>query len=248
MRDATVQPASGAAHLFRPRPSRPAQRTVVGGVLAACAGVLLSLLAGVFLPVPHAAVPSAASQRAATGSASELPVSAGSQAGTAVRLTQPRAVTLQPSDLPAGTRVASEGPAAFRSGNAGTPPPSWEVLLQLDPAQSPDYRYVESLAVVYPRDQVAAAAMSSMDAQELAAGASEKTVAAPLAARETIWLEQSPNQPGEMIVRVTWQSMNVVGQVSVFGRTGQTGLERAQQLALVEQSRIADPVAYREAS
>jgi hypothetical protein len=210
--------------------------------------VILSLLAGTLVPRPHPALPSATSASGGTagGPAADLALSETNSAGAAVRLTQPRAVTLQPSDLAAGTKLASEGPASFRAGTSGAPPPSWEVLLQLDPGQSPDYRYVESLAVVYPSQQVATAAIGSIEAEERNAGASEKAATVPVGGRETVWLEQSPSQPGEMIVRVTWQSMNVVGQVSVFGRAGQAGLERAEQLALVEQNRIADPVPYRD--
>ena len=244
-----MQPAADPRGALGQRPAPLAHRAVLGGLVAACAGVLLAFLAGLLLPSAGAGVSattSASSSTSPTAAALSLP-GASAPAG-AVRLTQPRAVTLQLSDLPSGTRVTSEGSASFRSGMAGTPPPSWEVLLQLDGTQSQDYRYVESLAVVYPSNRVAAAAMSSMESEERSAGASEKAPTIPLAARETIWQEQSPNQPGEVIVRVTWQSMNVVGQVSLFGKAGQAAVERAQQLALVEQGRIADPVAYRDAS
>ena len=243
MRGATLQPAAGVRHAFRPAAAAPPRRALLGGLVAAAAGVGLSLLAGMLLP-PDAL---SSAPRAAVASGTELPLTPVNSSGGAVRLTQPRAVTLQPSDLPPGTRLASEGPASFRSGSAGTPPPSWDVLLQLDSAQAPDYRYVESLAVIYPSERSAASAMNSMGSDERRAGASQKAPSDPVGGPETIWMELSASQPSQVIVRVTWQSMNVVGQVSVFASTGEAGMERAQQLAQVEENRIADPVAFRDA-
>jgi hypothetical protein len=120
--------------------------------------------------------------------------------------------------------------------------------MRLDPAQAPGYSYVESLAVVYPSDRVAAAAMTSMGAAELANKAIEQPVGRPVAARQTVWVEQNPGKADEVIVRVTWQSMNVVAQVSVYGQAGQARLDRALQLARLEQERISAPSPFREPS
>jgi len=243
-RSAPVAPAMQRGGLHR------SQRAVLGGLTAVCLAVLVALVATALLPQAGAGRLRAAVQGSTViseGSTSAWPGAILSGTGQPGRLTEPRAVTIKPGDLPAGTRVDSEGPASFRAGS-GTVPPSWDVLMHLDPAQAPGFTYVESLAVVYPTDRVAASAMTSMGTAELANRASEQPASVPIAARQTVWVEQNPGKADEVIVRVTWQSMNVVAQVSVYGQAGQARLDRALQLARLEQERISAPVPFREPS
>jgi hypothetical protein len=243
-RSAPVAPAMQRGGLHR------SQRAVLGGLTAVCLAVLVALVATALLSQAGAGRLRAAVQGStitSEGSTSAWPGAISSGTGQPVRLTEPRAVTIKPGDLPAGTRVDSEGPASFRAGS-GAVPPSWDVLMHLDPAQAPGFTYVESLAVVYPTDRVAASAMTSMGIAELANRASEQPVSVPIAARQTVWVEQNPGKADEVIVRVTWQSMNVVAQVSVYGQAGQARLDRALQLARLEQERISAPVPFREPS
>jgi len=115
-----------------------------------------------------------------------------------------------------------------------------------DPAQPAGYDFAESLAVVYPSDRVAASAMASLAAAERASGATEVAITTPVGDRQTVWVEQTPDRPGAAIVRVTWQSMNVVGEVSLLAQVGPAEVQRAVQLALVEQDRIGAPVPFDE--
>jgi hypothetical protein len=226
------------------------QQAVLGGLTAVCLAVLVTLLATALLPqVGGGRLRTVVQGNSVTseGSTSAWPGTISTAPGQPVRLTEPRAVTIKPGDLPAGTRVDSEGPASFRAGS-GAVPPSWDILMHLDPAQAPGFSYVESLAVVYPTDRVAASAMTSMGAAEQANRASEQSVSLPMAARQTVWVEQNPGKADEVIVRVTWQSMNVVAQVSVYGQAGQARLDRALQLARLQQERISAPVPFREPS
>jgi hypothetical protein len=115
-----------------------------------------------------------------------------------------------------------------------------------NPAQPADYEFAESLAVVYANDRVATSAMASLSAAERAAGATEQAATIPVGDVQTVWVEQAPNRPGVTIVRVTWRSMNVVGEVSLMTQAGPAQLQRALQLALLEQERIAAPVPFDE--
>jgi hypothetical protein len=49
-----------------------------------------------------------------------------------------------------------------------------------------------------------------------------------------------------VVVRVTWQSMNVVGQVSVFGQAGPELVQRALRLAVMQQDRIGAPAPVKQ--
>ena len=223
------------------------QWAVFGGLVATCAAAVLALLATAFLSdVGRAGVPAGWSTTviyaSTAGEAPPRPVSPGQPA----RRTQPRTVTLQLADLPPGARVSREGPASFSS--HAVPPPSWDIVIRPDPAQPAGYEFAESLAVVYPSDRVAASAMASLAVAERASGATEVAITAPVGDRQTVWVEQTRDRPGAAIVRVTWQSMNVVGEVSLLAQAGPAQVQRTIQLALVEQGRIGAPVAFDEQS
>lgn len=229
-------------------PSRPGRVAELQWQLAATgAAVILAMLAATLIsgagrglaPAPwNTTVIHATS----AGEAPPRPVSPGQPA----RRTQPRTVTLQQGDLPPGARVAKEGPASFST--RAQPPPSWDVVMRPDPAQPADYEFAESLAVVYPSDQTAAGAMASLAAAERAGGATEAAATTSVGDRQMVWVEQTPDRPGQAIVRVTWQSMNVVGEVSLLAQAGQAQVRHTVELALVEQGRIGAPVAFDEAA
>jgi hypothetical protein len=153
----------------------------------------------------------------------------------------PRTLTLDPSEMPAGAHVLKAGAASFNSGGSAGPPPSWDVVFQPDAAQPAGYDLSECLAVVYPSDAVAAAALQSLAASERALQAKEQSPGLLLGDRMTVWVETVPNRSNEVVVRVTWQSMNVVGQVSMFGPTGPDLVQRTLTLAQREQDRIGSP-------
>ncbi len=245
-----ARPAVAERHWHGGRVRRPralpwSQRAVLGSLTATCLAVLVALLATAFISdVGRGKAPAGWGTTviypSSPGESPTRPVSPGQPA----RRTQPRTVTLQLSDLPPGARVSREGPASFSP--SAQPPPSWDVVIRPDPAQPADYEFAESLAVVYASDRVAASAMSSLAASERAAGATEEAAATRVGDRQTVWLEQSSSRPGAAIVRVAWQSMNVVGEVGILAHGGQAEVERAMQLALVEQGRIGAPVSFDE--
>jgi len=221
------------------------ERPVLLALTAACLAALLALLATAFfaevgrgrgLQAGGTTVIYASS----AGEAAPLPLSPAQPA----RRTEPRTVTLRASDLPPGARLSKEGPASFSANEL--PPPSWDVVIRPDPGQPAGYEFAESLAVVYPNDQVAASAMASLSTAERANGATEVAASPPVGDRQTVWVEQTRARPGAAIVRVNWQSMNVVGEVSILGQAGPGQVQRAVQLALVEQDRIGAPVPFDE--
>jgi hypothetical protein len=221
------------------------QKAVLGGLVATCVAVVVALFATAFLSdVSRGKAPAGWGTTvlypSSVAESPPRPLSPGQPA----RRTQPRTVTLQPSDLPPGARVSREGPASFSP--SAQPPPSWDVVMRPDPAQAADYEFAESLAVVYASDRVAARAMASLAASERASGAIEVAETTRLGDRQTVWLEQTPSRPGAAIVRVAWQSMNVVGEVSILAHGGPAEVERALRLALVEQDRIGAPVSFAE--
>ena len=143
------------------------QRVLLRGVTATCAAALAALLAIAFLSdVGRGTAPAGwgttVIYQSSAGETPPRPLSPGQPA----RRTQPRAVTLQLSDLPPGARVTREGPASFSP--SAQPPPSWDVVMRPDPAQPADYEFAESLSVVYSSDRVAASAMASLAASERA--------------------------------------------------------------------------------
>nr|MDQ6920143.1 hypothetical protein [Candidatus Dormibacteraeota bacterium] len=55
--------------------------------------------------------------------------------------------------------------------------------------------------------------------------------------RLTVLAEPVAGRAKEVVARVTWQSMNVVGQVSMFGQAGSDPVQRALRPALLQQDR-----------
>jgi hypothetical protein len=220
------------------------QPTLLAALGAACVALVIALLTTAFpSQVGSGAAPIVLGTTVIfSSSGSEAPPLPASP-GVPARRLRPRDVTLQPLDLPAGARVTKEGPASFSP--SASPPPSWDVVMRPDPAQSPDYEFAESLAVVYASDRVAASAMAAVSAAELAAGARELAVGSSVGDQQTVWLEQTPSRPSA-IVRVAWRSMNVVGEVSVLAPAGSAEVQRALDLAQVEEARIGAPVPFDE--
>lgn len=165
-----------------------------------------------------------------------------------VRQPDPRSITLTAVDLPGGYHVLKAGPASFSSGGGLQTPPSWDVVFEPDPGQRADYQLAESLAVVYPSPTLAGAAVETQAALERTARASEQLPRTVLGDRMTVWVEPVPDRPQFALIRVTWQSLNVVGQVSVLGQVGPGQLERAVGLAMAQQERIAAPAPARSGS
>jgi hypothetical protein len=217
---------------------------VLAGLAAACVAVVVALLTTAFpSQVGSGAAPIVLRTTIIySSSGSEAPPLPDSPAMPARRL-QPRAVTVQPADLPAGARIAKEGPASFSP--SANPPPSWDVVVRPDPAQPADYEFAESLAVVYASDSVAASAMAAVSAAEVAGGARELASGTSVGDQQTVWLEQPPGRPSA-IVRVAWRSLNVVGEVSILAPAGSAEVQRALDLAQVEQARIGAPVPFDE--
>ncbi len=52
-------------------------------------------------------------------------------------------------------------------------------------------------------------------------------------------MEPAPDRPGYGIVRVTWQTENVVGQVGALGPIGAFEPQQTAQLAMLERDRIS---------
>jgi hypothetical protein len=240
-----LKPAAGSRlqmGAVLPRGGLPrSQRAVLAGFSATCIAVVVALLATAF--------PSQLGSGAApvvwgttiiySSSGTEAPPLPSSPAVPA-RRPEPRTLTLVATDLPSGARVSKEGAASFSS--SAKAPPSWDVVIRPDPAHPADYEFTESLAVVYPSERVAAGSMAALGASEHAGGASELAVGSSVGDRQTVWLEQTSGRPGEAIVRVAWQSMNVIGEVSVLAPAGSAETQRALDLAQVEQGRIGAPV------
>jgi hypothetical protein len=150
----------------------------------------------------------------------------------------PRAVTLKTTDLPAGYHVLREGQASFTAGAGGPTSPSWDVVFQADAGQHADYRLVESVVVVYLSAAQATASLDSQASSERSAHAIELPSAGGLGDQGLAWQESPPDGSDNAIVRVTWQSVDVVGQVSVLGRSGPSLQAQAMHLAITQQSAI----------
>ena len=163
-----------------------------------------------------------------------------------VRNPEPRKITLTTRDLPTGYHVLREGPASFSTGVSGQPPPSWDVVFEPDGGLRADYQLAESLAVVYPTPALAATALDSQDALERGAGASEQRPASGPGDRVTVSVVPIPDRPQYRLVRVTWQSLNVIGQVSLLGQAGTAQPDRAVLLAMAQQDRIGAPAPVKE--
>lgn len=183
-------------------------------------------------------------QRAGRGVHAARPASASPaqpSSSATVRNPEPRALTLTAGDLPPGFHVLKEGPAAFNAGSAGARPPSWDVVFEPGPGQQSGYQLAESLAIVYPTRSLAADAVDSQASLERAARATQQTPSIGVGDRVTIWREQVSARPQAVIVRVTWQSLNIVGQVSLLEPAGSGYSDLAERLAISQQERIGAP-------
>ncbi len=91
---------------------------------------------------------------------------------------------------------------------------------------------------MYADADTAMAAVETEDAVEQAAHAVRQAPIAGLSSRQAVWIEAAPDRPGFGIVRVTWQTLNVVSQVGALGPIGPSEPARTAQLAMVEQDRL----------
>jgi hypothetical protein len=216
-------------------------RVALGLVLVGVAGLLIYLLLQALLPEPPRP-----GQRASTASPTDAaaeppltnphPTPTPSSRGSSDP--DPRAVTLKVTDLPAGYHVLREGQASFTPGAGGPTSPSWDVVFQPDAGQQADYRLVESVVVVYLSAAQATASLDSQATSERAAHAIELPAAGGLGDQGLAWVESPADGSDNAIVRVTWQSVDVVGQVSVLGRSGPSLQAQAMHLAITQQSAI----------
>jgi hypothetical protein len=156
---------------------------------------------------------------------------------------KPEAVTLRVTDLPPGYHVLKTGPALFSASAGPAPPTGWDVVFAPDAGRQTDELLVESAAAVYPDAGTAAAAVQTESEAEQAAHALRQVPIPGLGDQQAVWIEPAPDRPGYGIVRVVWQSLNVVGQVSVLGPIDPSQPQQTGRLAMVEQGRISSPAA-----
>jgi hypothetical protein len=238
---------AGAAAGWRLRPRLPwTQRAALRGLALTSFGVVLALVAALLFAAAPAWRTGAGEWAASAAPASLTPARSLPSASRPGRQADPKAVTLEVGDLPAGARVLKAGAASFSSSGSGSPPPSWDVVFQPDPGRPAGYDLAESLSVVYPSDAVAVSAIQSVMAAERAAHATNQAPATTVGDRLTVWEEPVSGGASGAVVRVTWQSMNVVGQVSIFGQAGPDLVQRALRLALIQQDRIGAPTPVRQ--
>jgi hypothetical protein len=237
----------GAAAGWRLRPRLPwTQRAALRGLALTSVGVVLALGAGLVFSAAPAWRTGAGDWAASAEPASLTPARPVPIASRPGRQVDPRAVTLEVGDLPAGAHVLKAGAASFSSSGSGSPPPSWDVVFQPDLGRPAGYDLAESLSVVYTSDAVAVTAIQSVMAAERAANATNQPPPTTLGDRLTVWEEPVSGRTGGAVVRVTWQSMNVVGQVSIFGQAGPDLVQRALRLALTQQDRIGAPTPVKQ--
>jgi len=151
---------------------------------------------------------------------------------------EPRLVTLRTTDLPPGHHVLHEGSASFSSTGGRGQPQSWDVVFAPDLGQPAEFQLIESVVAVYPDDATAAAAVDIEDAAERSAHALQQTRVPSLGDQQAIWIQPAPDHATYGVTRVTWRSVNVVGQVSVLGPITPLVREMTVYLATVEQDRI----------
>jgi hypothetical protein len=216
-----------------------AHRVSLGLVLLGVAGLLGYLLLQALVPdQPRLLQRGAAPTGVATEPASSNPQPTPTPSSRGPSDPDPRAVTLKVGDLPAGYHVLREGQAAFSLGSGGPASPSWDVVFQADAGQQADYRLVESVVVVYLSAAQATASLDSQASSERSAHAIEVPSAGGLGDQGLAWEESPADGSDSAIVRVTWQSAGVVGQVSVLGRSGPGLQAQAMHLAITQQSSI----------
>ncbi len=151
---------------------------------------------------------------------------------------EPHAVTLRTTDLPPGYHVLHAGPASFSSTGGEEQPSSWDVVFAPDLAQTAEPLLIESVVAVYSDAATADAAVEMEDAAERSAHALEQAPVSSLGDRQAIWVQPAPDRATYGVTRVTWQSINVVGQISTLGPMTPLVLGVTVHLATVEQDRI----------
>jgi hypothetical protein len=224
-------------------PRRPWLQYVREGLLAFLGvGMLVLLVVAVFLPdelhlLLHGGLqaPSAAKTAGPSPSVS-VPAPMSSPAVTINP--EPAAVVLKLTDLPQGYHVLKAGPTLFTAALGESAPAGWDVVFAPDAPGQAGYLLIESVVAVYPNAAMAAAAVESEDAAEQAAHAARQRPIPGLASRQAAWIEPAPDRMGYGIVRITWQELNVVGQVGALGPISSSEPQQTALLAMVQQNRI----------
>lgn len=241
------QELASAAAGWRLRPVLPwTQRAALRGLVLTSLGVVLALVAALLFAAAPAWRVNTAEWAASAAPASLTTAQSLPTASRPGKQVDPRNITLEMSDMPAGARVLKAGVASFNSTGSASPPPSWDVVFQPDPARPAGYDLAESLSVIYPSDPAAVAAIQSMGSAERAAHANNQPPGTTIGDRLTVWEEPVSGKPNGVVVRVTWQSMNVVGQVSLFGQAGPDLVQGALRLAVIQQDRIGAPAPVKQ--
>ena len=146
---------------------------------------------------------------------------------------------LKVTDLPRAYHVLKAGPTAFSATVGESAPSGWDVVFAPDAPPQAAYLLVESVVAVYPDAAAAGAAVQAEDAAEQAAHAARQQPIPGLASRQAAWIEPAPGRPGYGIVRITWQELNVVGQVGALGPITSSEPEQTALLAMVQRNRIS---------
>ncbi len=129
---------------------------------------------------------------------------------------EPRVVTLRTTDLPPGYHVLHEGAASFSSTGGQGQPSSWDVVFAPDLGQTAKLLLIESVVAVYSDAAMAAAAVDIEDAAERSAHALQQAPVPSLGDQQAIWIQPAPDHATYGVTRVTWRSINVIGQVSML--------------------------------
>lgn len=240
-------------HELTPRPSRSRRQAAasarrwrqrVGVAIVVATAVAAAAGWAVVLFFPNA-WPSGGEQAIATPSAAPTGPREGGEAlsgpppSTRRQMNpEPRAVTLRTTDLPPGYHVQHEGPASFSSTGGEKLPSSWDVVFAPDLGQTAELLLIESVVAVYSDAGTADAAVDIEDAAERSAHALERGPVPSLGDRQAIWVQPALGRATYGVTRVTWQSTNVVGQISTLGPMTPLVLGMTVHLATVEQDRI----------
>jgi len=150
----------------------------------------------------------------------------------------PTALVLRASDLAPGYRVQKAEPVLFGSGVGLAPPASWDVVFVPDGGRQTWYIMIESVVAVYADASAAMAAVEAEDVTERRARAVRQAPIPGLGSVQAVWLEPAPDRPGYGTIRITWQTLNVVGQVAAFGPIDPSEPQQTGSLAVIEQGRI----------
>lgn len=214
-------------------------RRLTAGAVGVGFPVLLLGLAAVVFSVQYPLLLRHSPSTTGLGSSAQAVRSNPPQANPGVTLLapDPRAVTLELKDLPAGYHVLKANPVVFTRGEDSSP--SWDVVFEPDSSNSsPDYALAESLAIVYPSAAVARGAIDALGTAERANHFQQYVPLSRLGDQDVVWVERTSNRQDLVVVRVTWRYSNVVGQVSILASAGSPKPERALQLAATQQERL----------